>query len=329
MPITRLISAATLAVSVLSGLPAAAQTAPTPLETAQAAKLDWVRHIRQAPECRWDSPTMRSVIYSDSDMYDLLAALATNNPRLQIDLPTTEFHPCGSEQDNRASWTSAGTYWQWLTRLKLMVIYNGEAGWTHDLAEIPVSVVTGLDPVREKVEQELIGQFGRQAMEQEVNALTQEVQTVMALACAGRSEIRSGGTSRACPELPAEILAERPEALVRLTVAETLGRVLIDELAKEQRREYGERYQVQYDMFGSSDCDSSKFSYFPQAPDTVVDEYGMLNVALHQYGSIVGRARIRSLDSGLLQLSHSDGGMIEAELDEFEDLPYFSQCFDR
>jgi len=326
MPLTRSIAATALAASLLAqASPATAQGEPSPLELAQSAKLDYVRHIRQAGKCRWDTPTMGTAIYSNSDMYDRMAAIATNNPGLEIPLQAIDDHPCGSEQDNITSWTSTGLYWQWLTRLKLMAVYNNEAGWSYHLAEIPASVVVGLDPVLQSIEQQLIEQAGREAMQQEMTVLAQEVQAVMALACEGRREIRSPSGPRACPELPAEMLADRPYALARLTVAENLGRVLVDDLAREQRREYGDRWQVNLGLI-SGDCEPRMYSYFPQAPDTV-EQNGVLDVALHQYGSIVGRARIQIHDTGAVQLIDSDNGMIEAELDEFDDLPFFGPCF--
>jgi hypothetical protein len=297
--------------SSATAAPAAPPAMSQAYNTLQAAKQAYDIYLKynvQADGCRWGRPTLGAIMFRNGQMWKDLAAIEDPAGAKAIGFKPNDKLTCSGSEDRNLQSIASAIYWEWMTRLRIMADLARQPGWGNGLAQIPPGPLTFGEPLRADIQKFMVTSQGQEKVNQQINQLQQEAVLVLNLACEPRKTFKSP-TPRACPQIPANLLSQRPAAMVRLQAVESLASYLVTVVGQEQRGEFGTAYRLSTELFDlETKCKPHDLVIYPASPDTK-EVGGLLEVSVHRFGEagVAGRVTVKN---GGGSYSVIDGGTL-------------------
>lgn len=245
----------------------AATPAPKPADspTAKAliaAEKQWASYHAQATGCKFTTTTVDVIQRRELTLQRKLAKL--EQPSLVI-APVKE-GPVGCDGPFHGAVIGATmvTTWDWLNRLEIYSELTSAPTWTQGIAKLGgfaqathFALMTGLT-------ESLVKANSKAVMDKRREALQQEAVAVMMLMCRER---RPGATN--CPEVPAGLKGQEPQARVRLAEIERAAIQLVDPAKRDEVDAIGVAWRLQKDhQDTSTKCVAGDRVIFPHSKET-------------------------------------------------------------
>ncbi len=233
------------------------------LQSLRAAEMHWSAYQTQSANCGFSSPVLDAVERNTIQLQRKLGA-AQDPGAVKVKVPIAPAAGCNSSENNAVLGAAQIMAWEALVRVDDYFQFNAMNAWSNGLSAVKAYNSIAAGTLSKQVEQALVTQNSKQAVDTRRESLRQEVVAVLMLMC----PVRRPGGSR-CPEIPAEIKGQDALAHIRLLAAEQLAADLARVGDMTTRGEVGTAWRLAKNAKDTrTDCRSGDKVIYPQAPDT-------------------------------------------------------------